>query len=228
MISLADLDATARFLAPVLMPTPTIAWPLLQARYGAEVWVKHENHLPTGAFKVRGGLVYLDALRREQPSLTGVITATRGNHGQSIAFAAARLGFKAVVVVPHGNSREKNTAIRALGADLVEEGHDYQSAREYAIARATAEGLHMIQSWHPHLVRGVATYGLEWLRAVPDLDTVYVPIGMGSGVCGVIAARDALGAGTRVVGVVAEGGAGVCALVREGRGRHDRAGGEHR
>jgi len=205
MISLADLDATARFLAPVLMPTPTIAWPLLQARYGAEVWVKHENHLPTGAFKVRGGLVYLDALRREQPSLMGVITATRGNHGQSIAFAAARLGFKAVVVVPHGNSREKNTAIRALGADLVEEGHDYQSAREYAIARATAEGLHMIQSWHPHIVRGVATYGLEWLRAVPDLDTVYVPIGMGSGVCGVIAARDALGAGTRVVGVVAEG-----------------------
>jgi len=226
--NLAQLEKAAAIVYEAMPPTPQYNWPLLSRGFAVEIWVKHENHLPTGAFKVRGGLVYLDALRREQPSLMGVITATRGNHGQSIAFAAARLGFKAVVVVPHGNSREKNTAIRALGADLVEEGHDYQSAREYAIARATAEGLHMIQSWHPHLVRGVATYGLEWLRAVPDLDTVYVPIGMGSGVCGVIAARDALGAGTRVVGVVAEGGAGVCALVREGRGRHDRAGGEHR
>lgn len=205
MISLADLDATARFLAPVLMPTPTIAWPLLRARYGAEVWVKHENHLPTGAFKVRGGLVYLDRLRQEQPFLPGVITATRGNHGQSIAFAASRMGLRAVIVVPQGNGREKNAAIRAMGAELVEQGHDYQAAREYAIARATEEGLHMIPSWHPHLVRGVATYGLEWLRAVPDLETVYVPIGMGSGICGVIAARDALGLGTRVVGVVAEG-----------------------
>ncbi len=205
MISLADLDATARFLSPMLAPTPTIAWPLLRARHGAEVWVKHENHLPTGAFKVRGGLVYLDELRRLQPSLAGVITATRGNHGQSIAFAAARLGIRAVIVVPHGNSREKNAAIRALGADLVEAGHDFQAAREYAGARAASEGLHLIPSWHPHLVRGVATYGLEWLRAVPDLDTVYVPIGMGSGICGVIAARDALGAGTRVVGVVSQG-----------------------
>lgn len=205
MISLADLDATARFLAPVLPPTPTIAWPLLASRYGAEVWVKHENHLATGAFKVRGGLVYLDRLRAERPILPGVITATRGNHGQSIAFAASRLGMRAVIVVPQGNGREKNAAIRALGGELVEEGHDFQAAREYALARAAREGLHMIPSWHPHLVRGVATYGLEWLRAVPDLDTVYVPIGMGSGICGVIAARDALGARTRIVGVVAEG-----------------------
>ncbi len=205
MNTLADLEQTARFLAPLLAPTPTIAWPLLRERYGAEVWVKHENHLPTGAFKVRGGLVYLEDLRRRQPDLAGVITATRGNHGQSIGFAAARLGVRAVVAVPHGNSREKNAAMRALGVELVEEGHDFQSAREYATERAEREGLHMIPSWHPLLVLGVATYGLEWLRAAPDLDTVYVPIGMGSGICGVIAARDALGLGTKVVGVVAEG-----------------------
>jgi threonine dehydratase len=205
MMTLADLEATARFLSPLLPPTPTIAWPLLGARYGAEVWVKHENHLPTGAFKVRGGLVYLDRLLRETPAVPGVITATRGNHGQSIGFAAARLGLRAVVVVPHGNSVEKNAAMQAMGVELVEEGHDFQAAREYAIERAADEGLHMVPSWHPDLVRGVATYGLEWLRAAPELDTVYVPIGMGSGICGMIAARDALGVRTRVVGVVAEG-----------------------
>ncbi|MEO8138882.1 MAG: threonine dehydratase [Gemmatimonadota bacterium] len=205
MFSLANLQATAQFLSPILAPTPTIAWPLLRVRYGAEVWVKHENHLPTGAFKVRGGLVYLDRLQSEQPALAGVITATRGNHGQSIGFAAARLGVRAVIVVPHGNGREKNAAMQALGVELVEQGHDFQAAREYAIARAAAEGLHLIPSWHPDLVRGVATYGIEWFRAGPELDTVYVPIGMGSGICGVIAARDALGLTTRVVGVVSEG-----------------------
>jgi threonine dehydratase len=205
MFTRSDLDAAATFLAPMLAPTPTLAWPLLQARYGAEVWVKHENHLPTGAFKVRGGLVYLDALRQTAPATPGVITATRGNHGQSIGYAARRLGLHAIVAVPLGNSREKNAAMRALGVELVETGHDFQAAREYATARAAAEGLHLIPSWHPHLVRGVATYGLELFRAVPDLETVYVPIGMGSGICGVIAARDALGLGTRVIGVVAEG-----------------------
>ncbi len=205
MFTRDDLEATSRWLGGLLPPTPQIAWPLLAERYGAaEVWVKHENHLPTGAFKVRGGLHYLEHLRREEPGFTGVVTATRGNHGQSIAFAARRLGLRAVIVVPQGNSREKNRAMRALGAELVEAGHDFQAAREHSLQLAEQEGLHLIPSFHPLLVRGVATYGLEWLRAVPGLHTVYVPIGMGSGICGVIAARDALGSATRVVGVVAE------------------------
>ena len=205
MFTREDLEATSRWLGGLLLPTPQLAWPLLAERYGAaEVWVKHENHLPTGAFKVRGGLHYLEHLRREEPGFSGVITATRGNHGQSIAFAARRLGLRAVIVVPQGNSREKNRAMRALGAELVEAGHDFQAAREHSVQLAEREGLHLIPSFHPLLVRGVATYGLEWLRAVPGLHTVYVPIGMGSGICGVIAARDALGSATRVVGVVAE------------------------
>lgn len=205
MFTREDLEATSRWLGGLLPPTPQIAWPLLAERYGAaEVWVKHENHLPTGAFKVRGGLHYLEHLRREEPGFTGVVTATRGNHGQSIAFAARRLGLRAVIVVPQGNSREKNRAMRALGAELVEAGHDFQAAREHSLQLAEQEGLHLIPSFHPLLVRGVATYGLEWLRAAPGLHTVYVPIGMGSGICGVIAARDALGSATRVVGVVAE------------------------
>jgi threonine dehydratase len=203
MFSLADLEATAEMLSAVLPPTPQMTWPLLSARIGAELWVKHENHLPTGAFKVRGGLVYLESLR-QGPPVAGVITATRGNHGQSVAFAARREGLRAVIVVPHGNSREKNAAMRALGAELIEEGHDFQSAREWAAGHATREQLHPVPSWHPHLVRGVATAGLELLRAVPDLALVYVPVGMGSGVCGMIAARDALGHRARVVGVVAE------------------------
>lgn len=205
MFTRDDLEATSRWLGGLVPPTPQIAWPLLAERYGAaEVWVKHENHLPTGAFKVRGGLHYLEHLRREEPGFTGVVTATRGNHGQSIAFAARRLGLRAVIVVPQGNSREKNRAMRALGAELVEAGHDFQAAREHSLQLAEQEGLHLIPSFHPLLVRGVATYGLEWFRAVPGLHTVYVPIGMGSGICGVIAARDALGSATRVVGVVAE------------------------
>jgi len=204
MFSVQDLDRTTEFLRATFPPTPQIAWPLLSARLGTEVWVKHENQLPTGAFKVRGGLVYLEHLRRHQPGVTGVITATRGNHGQSVAFAARRLGLRAVIAVPHGNSPEKNAAMRAFGAELVEQGHDFQAAREWAMARAAEEGLHPIPSWHPELVRGVATAGLELLRAVPDLDLVYVPIGMGSGVCGMVAARDALGTRTRVVGVVSE------------------------
>lgn len=179
-----------------------MTWPLLSQRLGAEVWVKHENHLPTGAFKVRGGLVYLEHLRDQ--SVPGVIAATRGNHGQSIAFAARRLGIRAVIVVPDGNGREKNTAIQALGAELTIYGHDFQASREYAVARAAKEGLHMIPSYHPHLVRGVATASLEFLRAVPDLDIVFVPVGMGSGLCAMIAARDALGHRARVVGVTAE------------------------
>jgi threonine dehydratase len=172
---------------------------------GAEVWVKHENHLPTGAFKVRGGLTYLDRLGREQPRLAGVITSTRGNHGQSIGFAASRAGIPATIVVPHGNSREKNRAMQAQGVTLVEQGHDYQAAREWATGEAERSGLHMVPPWHPWLVEGVASCALELFRTLPDLHTVYVPVGMGSGICGVIAARDALALATRIVGVVADG-----------------------
>jgi threonine dehydratase len=199
-----ELEAAAALVRMVMPPTPQYCWPLLSQRVGAELWVKHENHTPTGAFKLRGGLVYLDELRRAEPGIAGVITATTGNHGQSIAHAATRLGLAATIVVPHGNSPEKNRAMRAFGANLVEHGHDFQAAYEYAVARAEAERLHMLRSFHPLLVRGVATYGLELFDAVADLDAVYVPIGLGSGVCGVIAAREALGLKTEIVGVVAE------------------------
>lgn len=200
--SLVDLENAAAVVYRHLPPTPQISWPLLCRRAGCEVWVKHENHTPIGAFKVRGGLVYLDGLRREQPDVTGVISATRGNHGQSVAFAAGKTGLKAVIVVPHGNNPEKNAAMVALGAELVEYGADFQEAYEYTGTLAAERGLHMIRAFHPWLVQGVATYSLEFLRAVPDLDTVYVPIGQGSGICGLIAARDALELNTKIVGVV--------------------------
>ncbi len=203
MITLADLDSAADLVHGVMPPTPQYCWPLLSRRAGAEVWVKHENHSPIGAFKVRGGLVYMTRLREREPAMPGVLTATRGNHGQSVAFAAARAGVKAVVVVPHGNSVEKNAAMRALGAELVEHGHDFQAAYEHAADLAAREGLLMLRSFHPWLVAGVGSYAMELFRAVADLDTVYVPIGLGSGICGVISARDALGLKTRVVGVTA-------------------------
>lgn len=205
MISLPELETAGDFVHRFLAPTPQIAWPLLAEAAGCDVWVKHENHLPIGAFKVRGGLVYLEWLRQQTPRVAGVIAATRGNHGQSVGFAARKAGIAATIVVPHGNSREKNAAMRGFGVELIEEGHDYQAAAEYAIRLSEERGLHMIPSFHPLLVRGVATYGLELFRAVSELDTVYVPVGIGSGACGVIAARNALNLQTRVVGVVAEG-----------------------
>ena len=207
MTKLADLEAAATLVHNVLPPTPQYCWPLLSRRIGAEIWVKHENHTPIGAFKLRGGLVYLDGLRRSQPDIRGVVTATRGNHGQSIAYAASRLGLTATIVVPHGNSVEKNRAMAAFGATLIETGHDFQAAYEYAIALAERETLHLVPTYHPLLVRGVASFGLELLRGVADIDTAYVPIGQGSGISGVMAARDALGLSTEVVGVVAENAA---------------------
>jgi threonine dehydratase len=204
MFTLTELEAAADLVHAVMAPTPQISWPLLSARAGAEVWVKHENHTPIGAFKVRGGLVYMDDLKRARPGIAGVVTATRGNHGQSVGFAARRTGIAAVVVVPHGNSTEKNRAMKALGVELVEHGHDFQAAYEHAAELAETRRLHMLRSYHPLLIRGVASYSLEFLRAVPDLDTVYVPVGLGSGISGMIAARDALGLRTKVVGVVSE------------------------
>jgi threonine dehydratase len=203
MLDLAALDRAADLVHRVLPPTPQICWPLLSTRAGAEVWVKHENHTPIGAFKIRGGLAYLAALREREPAVAGVVTATRGNHGQSIALAARRLGLAATIVVPRGNSREKNAAMRGFGAELIEAGHDFQAAYEHAQALASERKLHFVGSFDLSLVAGVASYALELFRTVGDLDTVYVPIGMGSGICGTMAARDALGLGTKVVGVVA-------------------------
>jgi len=202
MLSLQDVEDAATIVYAAMPPTPQYAWPLLARRTGCEVWVKHENHTPIGAFKVRGGLVYMARLKRNQPAVAGVISATRGNHGQSIALAAARTGIAATIVVPLGNSVEKNAAMRAFGAELVEAGHDFDAARETAMRLAGERGLSMVPSFHRDLVCGVATYALELFRAAPPLDTVYVPIGLGSGICGVIAVRDALGLSTRVVGVV--------------------------
>lgn len=200
--SLAEIEAAAELVHRTIAPTSQINWPLLSARIGADVWVKHENHSPLGAFKVRGGLVYMERLRR-QPGLRGVIAATRGNHGQSVTFAAKRVGLRSVIVVPHGNSAEKNAAMRALGADLIEFGNDFQEAYEHAASLANNEQLHLVPSFHSILVSGVASYALELFRAVTDLDAVYVPIGLGSGICGCIAVRDALGLKTEIVGVVA-------------------------
>jgi len=203
--ALAELEADAAFVHETLLPTPQIAWPLLAARAGCEVWLKHENHGPIGSFKLRGGLTYLRELRARERGVRGVVAATRGNHGQSVPYAARRFGIPATIVVPHGNSVDKNAAMRALGAVLVEHGRDFQDAFEHASALAKSQDLHLVPSFHEWLVRGTSTWAFELLRAVPDLDLLYVPIGLGSGICGALRARDALGATTKIVGVVAEG-----------------------
>jgi threonine dehydratase len=199
---LAELDEAARIVYSAMPPTPQYCWPLLNEALGAEAWVKHENHTPTGAFKIRGALVYLERLARRAPGLAGVVAATRGNHGQSIALAAARHGLPATIVVPQGNSREKNAAMRAFGARLIEHGADFQESLEHARALAAREGLHMVPSFHEDLVAGVASYWLELFRAQPELELVLAPIGQGSGICGAIAARAALGLSMPIIGVV--------------------------
>ena len=201
--SAEDIESAQRIVYAAMPSTPQIAWPLLRERLGTEVWVKHENHTPLGAFKLRGGLVYLYGLAQREPACRGVISATRGNHGQSIAFAARRQGLAATIVVPHGNSIEKNAAMRAHGAELIEHGSDFQQAREYAALLAQECGLHFVPSYHRDLVRGVATYWVEFFRAVQPA-VVFVPVGQGSGICACIAARayTGVGAATRIVGVV--------------------------
>lgn len=222
-LSLDALRTAAQTVHAVLPPTPQYRWPLLEAAFagapgdGTQVWLKHENHTPVGAFKVRGGLVYLDRLLRDGPRPPGLVSATRGNHGQSIALAAARHGVPAAIVVPHGNSREKNAAMRALGAELVEAGEDFQAARGHAAALAAERGWMMVPSFHTDLVAGVASYALELFDAAPDLHTVYVPIGLGSGACGLIAARDALGLATRIVGVVSSAAPAYALSIAAGR-----------
>lgn len=215
--TLTELDDAQTLIRGQMQPTAQYAWPQLAARTGAEVWVKHENHAPTGAFKVRGAITFIDWLRRTGPDCPGICTATRGNHGQAQARAATAAGLRAVIYVPRGNSPEKNAAMRAYGADLREHGADFDEAREAAMRAAEAEGLFPVPPFHRELVRGVATYGLELFRAAPPLDTVYVPIGCGSGICGVIAARDALGLSTQVVGVVADRAPTALLSVRAGK-----------
>ncbi len=214
---LADLESAAGDVYRTMRPTPQYAWPLLAAECGCEVWAKHENHTPIGAFKVRGGLTLMAELDRERRLPGGFVTATRGNHGQSIPFAAARYGVPVTVVVPQGNSPEKNRCMEAWGARLVVHGADFDGAREEAARLAEAEGQVFVPAFHPALVRGVATYALELLRAVPGLETVYVPVGMGSGICGMIRTRDLLGLTTEVVGVVSDHAPAYALSFAEGR-----------
>jgi len=200
MFTLPQLEAAEALIRRHFPATPQYAWPLLAQRVGCEVWVKHENHTPTGAFKVRGGIVYFDGL-----DSAGVISATRGNHGQSLAYAGGRAGIPVTIVVPRGNSVEKNAAMRAQGATLIEHGDDFDAARLFAMQHAAENGLDFAPSFAPPLVRGVATYALELFRAAPKLDALYVPVGLGSGICGCIMARDLLGLTTEIIGVQSTG-----------------------
>ncbi len=200
--TLSEIESAKALIRPHIRETPTCRWPLLESGLGCELWLKHENHTPVGAFKIRGGLVYMDELKRHQPGVRGVIAASTGNHGQSIAYAARRNGLRTVIVVPHGNNPEKNAAMRSLGAELVEHGREFQEALEYSRELAAKEELHAVPSFHLWLVRGVATYALELFHSVADLDAVFVPIGLGSGFCGIASAREALGLKTKIIGVV--------------------------
>jgi threonine dehydratase len=202
LLSLHDIETAAEVVYRAFAPTPQYRWALLSQRLGTDCWVKHENHTPVGAFKIRGGLTYFDRLHQRGELPREVISATRGNHGQSMGWAARAHGVACTIVVPRGNSAEKNAAMRALGVNLIEHGDDFQASREHAMRLATERGAHMVPSFHPDLLRGVSTYWWEFLRAVPDLDVVYVPIGQGSGACSAIAAKLALGHRARVVGVV--------------------------
>ena len=211
-ITLTDLEAAAKLVYGIMPPTPQYSWPLLNEQTGLQIYAKHENHTPTGAFKVRGGIVLLHHLRQNHPDLRGIISATRGNHGQSLATSAKRYNLECVIVVPFGNSVEKNAAMRAQGATLIEYGEDFDTARDHAASLAQARGLEYISTFRRELIMGVGTYALELFRGIPSgtppgtppLDTVYVPIGSGSGICGLIAARDALNLPTKIVGVVSE------------------------
>src|SRR5712691_2217449 len=204
MFTLAELENVIPIVRASVPPTLQYAWPLLRTHTGVEVVVKHENHTPIGAFKVRGGLVYVERLKRERPQAEGIVTATRGNHGQSLAFAGARAGVPVTIVVPHGNSTDKNDAMRALGAELIEHGRDFDEAKEQAVRTAAERGSEFAPSFHRDFVLGVATYAHELFSAAGELDTAYVPIGLGSGICGLIGTRDLLRRKTKIVGVVSE------------------------
>ena len=215
--TLPEVQEAAALVHRFMPPTPQYRWPILAQESGCDLWIKHENHTPTGSFKMRGGLVYLDWLRRNHPEIKGVVTATRGNHGQSIAFAAQQLGLSAVVVVPHGNSKEKNAAMLAWGAELIEHGHDFHEADAHADELAVSRGLHRVLSFHPLLVQGVASYALELFQAVPDFDLLYVAIGWGSGAAGLAGVRNALGLKTKIMGVSSAEAPSYARSIRAGR-----------
>ena len=202
---LPEIEAAAQVVYRHFQATPQYRWARLSDRLGTDCWVKHENHTPVGAFKIRGGLTYFEQLAQRGALPREVISATRGNHGQSVGWAARAHGLTCTIVVPHGNSLEKNAAMRALGVTLIEHGDDFQAAREHAQQLAERRGAHMVPSFHPALISGVSTYWWEFFKAVPQLDVVYVPIGLGSGVCSAIAAKLALGHRARIVGVVSTG-----------------------
>jgi threonine dehydratase len=202
--TLSQIEEAQAIVYRHMPPTPQYTWPLINTRLGFEVWIKHENHTPVGAFKLRGALVYMEWLKQTQPELGGVVAATRGNHGQGVGMAARLLGLKAVIVVPEGNSPDKNRAMQAQGVELVEHGRDFQESLEFARTLAADRGFAMVDSFHERLVMGTSTYALEFFRGAPELDAVYVPIGLGSSICGVSAVRNALGLKTEIVGVVAE------------------------
>ncbi|MCT4655963.1 MAG: threonine dehydratase [Cohaesibacter sp.] len=204
MLSRRDFEKAEDLVYRSMPVTPCYHWPILSAELGADVWMKHENHTPTGAFKVRGGLVYAARHKERFPEIPGLISATRGNHGQSLAYASGVHGLKATILVPFGNSPEKNAAMRAFGANLIEEGQDFDLAVMAAKQKAESDGLHMVPAFHEDLVAGVGTYAYEMMQAHADFDTIYVPIGKGSGICGMITARDALGLKTKIVGVVSD------------------------
>lgn len=203
--SLIKIREAQKVIYGVMQPTPQISWPLVNEALGAQVWVKHENHTPIGAFKARTAIYYAAELFRREPKIKGLITATRGNHGQSVALAGRRFGVPVTIVVPIGNSSEKSAAMRAQGGTVIEYGHDFQESREHAIRLSEENGFHLVPAFHRDIVAGVASYWVELFEAVPDLDVVYVPIGMGSGICAACAARNGLGRQTKIIGVVAEG-----------------------
>ncbi|EMD99623.1 threonine dehydratase [Pseudomonas stutzeri] len=217
MFELSALRQAAKLIGRHIPPTPQYNWPLLRQRLGCDLWVKHENHTPAGAFKVRGGLLYVDELLRREPGLPGMISATRGNHGISLAMAAQRTGIALKVLVPEGNSAEKNAAMRACGAEVIEYGRDFDSARQHAADLAAQSGWHFVPALHPDLIRGVATYALELFEAAPALRRVYVPIGMGSGICGLIRTRDLLGLDTEIIGVVSSAADAYAQSFEQGR-----------
>jgi threonine dehydratase len=215
--SLTEIEAAQAIVYSAMPPTPQYSWPLLNQRLGAEAFIKHENHSPVGAFKLRGALVYATWLKESQPNLETLVAATRGNHGQGVGMAARLLGLRAIIVVPHGNSKEKNLAIEAQGVELIEDGEDFQASLEYARELAVRPSHAIIESFHPRLVAGAATYALEFFRATPPLATIYVPIGLGSSICGVSAVRNALGLATEIVGVVAASSPSYALSFRERR-----------
>src|SRR6266404_3461988 len=203
--TLEEIAEAQKLVYSLMQSTPQIQWPLLSRRLGAEIWVKHENHTPIGAFKARSAVAYAAELFKNSNGIKGLITATRGNHGQSVALAGQRFKVPVKIVVPHGNGIEKNAAMRGQGAELIEYGKDFQEAREHAQKLAEQHGWHFVPPYHRDIVKGVATYWMELFSAVPDLDVVYVPVGMGSGICAGCAVRNGMNLKTKIVGVVAEG-----------------------